>query len=103
MTDRLPIGNEPAAGLSTGAMRPRSFGAMTTFAVVASKASPTSSRLGTVLTPGRALSRLQPGDVALGRLDVLPSLGGVKGGAVCGQRGSRRTKFWLYAVPVPAV
>jgi RimK family alpha-L-glutamate ligase len=53
---------------------------MTTFAVVASKATPTSSRLGTVLTPGRALSRLQPGDVALGRLDVLPSLDGVEAG-----------------------
>ncbi|HEY3183895.1 MAG TPA: ATP-grasp domain-containing protein [Gaiellaceae bacterium] len=53
---------------------------MTTFAVVAMRATPTSSRLGTVLTPARALSRLRPGDVALGRLDVLPSLDGVEPG-----------------------
>jgi RimK family alpha-L-glutamate ligase len=50
------------------------------FAVVASRSTPTSARLGVVLTPGQAITRLRAGDVALGRLDVLPSLDGIEGG-----------------------
>jgi len=53
---------------------------MSTFAVIASRATPTSARLGPVLTPAQAVARLCPGDVALGRLDVLPSLDGVEPG-----------------------
>ena len=53
---------------------------MSTFAVIASRATPTSARLGPVLTPAQAVARLRPGDVALGRLDVLPSLDGVEPG-----------------------
>src|SRR5579885_2796007 len=53
---------------------------MTTFAVIAHRVTPTNTRLGTVVSPAQALSRLQPGDVALGRLDVLPSLDGVEPG-----------------------
>ena len=53
---------------------------MSTFAVIAHRSSPTSSRLGPVLTPAQALTRLGHGDVALGRLDILPSLDGVEPG-----------------------
>ena len=53
---------------------------MSTFAVVAHRVTPTNTRLGAVLTPGQALARLGPGDIALGRLDVLPSLDGVEPG-----------------------
>jgi RimK family alpha-L-glutamate ligase len=53
---------------------------MSTFAVVAHRATPTNTRLGSVLTPAQALVRLGRGDVALGRLDVLPSLDGVEPG-----------------------
>jgi RimK family alpha-L-glutamate ligase len=53
---------------------------MSTFALVATRLTPTNARLGTVLAPARALSQLRPGDVALGRLDVLPSLDGVESG-----------------------
>jgi RimK family alpha-L-glutamate ligase len=49
-------------------------------AVVATRLTPTNTRLGTVLTPARALARLRPGDVAIGRLDVLASLDGVEPG-----------------------
>ena len=34
----------------------------------------------TVLTPARAVAQLEPGDLALGRLDVLPSLVGIEPG-----------------------
>ena len=54
--------------------------AVSAFAVVAHRAEPTSSRLGSVLTPARALSRLRAGDVALARLDVLQSLDGIEPG-----------------------
>ena len=54
--------------------------AMSTFAVVAHRVTPTNTRLGSVLSPAQALARLAPGDVALGRLDVLPSLDGVEPG-----------------------
>lgn len=54
--------------------------AMSTFAVVAHRVTPTNTRLGTVLSPAQALARLTPGDVALGRLDVLASLDGVEPG-----------------------
>jgi len=54
--------------------------AVSTFAVVAHAATPTNSRLGVLLTPAQAVTRLRPGDVALGRLDVLPSLHGIESG-----------------------
>ncbi len=50
------------------------------FAVVATRSTPTNTRLGAVLTPAQAVTRLRPGDTALGRLDVLPSLDGIEGG-----------------------
>ena len=53
---------------------------MSTFAVIAHRHSTTNTRLGSVLSPAEALRRLGPGDVALGRLDVLPSLDGVEPG-----------------------
>jgi RimK family alpha-L-glutamate ligase len=53
---------------------------MSTFAVVAHRVTPTNTRLGAVLTPAQALARLGRGDIALGRLDVLPSLDGVEPG-----------------------
>ena len=53
---------------------------MCTFAVVAHRVTPTNSRLGAVLTPSQALTRLGRGDVALGRLDILRSLDGVEPG-----------------------
>jgi RimK family alpha-L-glutamate ligase len=53
---------------------------MGTFAIVAHRVTPTNTRLGTVLTPAQALLRLRPGDVALGRLDVLETLDGVEPG-----------------------
>jgi RimK family alpha-L-glutamate ligase len=53
---------------------------MSTFAVVAHRVTPTNTRLGAVLTPAQALTRLGRGDIALGRLDVLPSLDGVEPG-----------------------
>jgi RimK family alpha-L-glutamate ligase len=53
---------------------------MSTFAVVAHRVSPTNTRLGAVLNPAQALTRLGRGDVALGRLDVLPTLDGVEPG-----------------------
>jgi RimK family alpha-L-glutamate ligase len=53
---------------------------MSTFAVVAHRCSPTSSRLGPVLSPAQALTRLVDGDIALGRLDVLQSLDGIEPG-----------------------
>jgi RimK family alpha-L-glutamate ligase len=60
------------------------------FAVVAQRSTPTNLALascavpgveGLLLTPAQALARLGPGDVALGRLDVLHSLDGVEPGA----------------------
>jgi RimK family alpha-L-glutamate ligase len=53
---------------------------MSTFAIVAHRVTPTNNRLGSVLSPAQALARLSPGDVALGRLDVLASLDGVEPG-----------------------
>jgi len=54
--------------------------AMSRFFVVASRPTPTNARLGPVLTPAQAVARLGRGDVALGRLDVLPSLDGIEPG-----------------------
>ena len=54
--------------------------AVSTFAVVAHRVTPTNTRLGSVLSPAQALARLAPGDVALGRLDVLASLDGIEPG-----------------------
>ncbi len=53
---------------------------MSLFALVAHRVTPTNTRLGPVLTPAQALNRLRPGDVALGRLDVLETLDGVEPG-----------------------
>jgi len=53
---------------------------MSTFAVVASRATPTNTRLGVLLSPAQAVARLRPRDVALGRLDVLGSLDGIEPG-----------------------
>jgi len=53
---------------------------MSTFAIIAHRVTPTNTRLGSVLSPAQALARLAPGDVALGRLDVLASLDGVEPG-----------------------
>jgi RimK family alpha-L-glutamate ligase len=53
---------------------------MTTFAVVANRPTPTNMRLGPVLTPAQAVARLRAGDVALGRIDVSPTLDGVEAG-----------------------
>jgi len=53
---------------------------MSTFAVVATRATPTNQRLGLVLTPAQAVGRLRAGDVALGRIDVRPTLDGVEPG-----------------------
>src|SRR5262245_55091858 len=50
------------------------------FAVVAGRSTPTNERLGCVFTPAQAATRLRPGDVALGRLDVLPSVDGIEPG-----------------------
>jgi RimK family alpha-L-glutamate ligase len=60
------------------------------FAVVAHRSTPTNLALAScavpgveslLLTPAQALARLGPGDVALGRLDVLHSLDGIEPGA----------------------
>jgi RimK family alpha-L-glutamate ligase len=60
------------------------------FAVVAQRSTPTNLALAScvvpgveslLLTPAQALARLGPGDVALGRLDVLHSLDGIEPGA----------------------
>jgi RimK family alpha-L-glutamate ligase len=53
---------------------------MSTFAVMAHRASPTNTRLGRVLTPAECIARLQYGDVVLGRLDVRQSLDGIEAG-----------------------
>jgi RimK family alpha-L-glutamate ligase len=53
---------------------------MCTFAVIAHRHSTTNTRLGCVLSPAQALHRLGPGDIAIGRLDILPSLDGVEPG-----------------------
>jgi [lysine-biosynthesis-protein LysW]---L-2-aminoadipate ligase len=53
---------------------------VSTLAVVAHRVTPTNLRLGTVLSPAQALANLGPDDVALGRLDVLPSLDGIEPG-----------------------
>ena len=57
-------------------------------------------RLGSVLSPAQALARLGHGDIALGRLDVLPSLDGVEPGLLGARpaRGARRHR----AEPAPS-
>src|SRR5262249_11909278 len=53
---------------------------MAMFAIVAGRSTPTNERLGSVLGPAQAVTRLRAGDVALGRLDVLLSLDGIEPG-----------------------
>ncbi|NUR76500.1 MAG: hypothetical protein HOQ28_09480, partial [Thermoleophilia bacterium] len=53
---------------------------MSMLAVVAHRVTPTNTRLGTVLTPAQAVARLGRGDIAIGRLDVLPTLDGIEPG-----------------------
>jgi RimK family alpha-L-glutamate ligase len=53
---------------------------MGVFSVIAARSTPTNARLGVVLRPGQAVTRLRRGDVALGRLDVRSSLDGIEGG-----------------------
>jgi RimK family alpha-L-glutamate ligase len=53
---------------------------MDRFAVVANHATPTNRQLGEVMTPAQAVTFLRPGDVALGRIDVHPSLQGIEAG-----------------------
>jgi RimK family alpha-L-glutamate ligase len=53
---------------------------MAAFTVVSHRITTTNARLGTVLSPTRALASLGAGDIALGRLDVLPTLDGVEPG-----------------------
>jgi RimK family alpha-L-glutamate ligase len=61
-------------------LQTRTLSAMSTFALVAHRATPTNTRLGIVLTPAQAVSRLGRGDIAVGRLDVLATLDGVEPG-----------------------
>src|SRR4029077_17666254 len=63
-----------------GTQRGSTIRAMSTFAVVAHRVTPTNTRLGMVLTPAQAVARLGRGDIALGRLDVLTTLDGIEPG-----------------------
>src|SRR4029077_15882306 len=63
-----------------GLVKGSTIRAMSTFAVVAHRVTPTNTRLGTVLTPAQAVARLGRGDIALGRLDVLTTLDGIAPG-----------------------
>ena len=66
------------------------FGFTRRFAIVAGRLTPTNRRLleaarclgidATIIDPNDAERRLRPGDVALGRLDVLPTMDGVEPG-----------------------
>ena len=80
MTIRLRCGVGLATHPSAADDPDRYFLHMGLFSVVAARSTPTNARLGVVLTPGQAVTRLRPGDVALGRLDVLPSLDGIEPG-----------------------
>lgn len=67
-------------GPSVGWTGDRPSPGVSALAVVAHRVTPTNVRLGVVFSPAQALARLRRGDVALGRLDVLPSLDGIEPG-----------------------
>ena len=71
------------------ASKPLHFAGRMIFALVAQRATETNVALASrpfpgiesvILTPAEAIERLRPGDVALGRLDVKPTLDGVDDG-----------------------
>src|SRR5256714_15266978 len=84
MMSRNPQGKTCNSG-----REPSPFHAHMKFAVVAQRSTPTNLALAScvvpgveslLLTPAQAVTRLEPGDIALGRLDVLHSLDGVEPG-----------------------
>ena len=85
-------------GLAHGGFHPHHAGVR--IAIVAQRRSRTNLRLAAAggvgwswLTPDAALEQLRPGDTALGRLDVLPTLDGIDGGLrVLGELEARHVR-----------